>query len=170
MHRDLSENSLYVEKTLEHLLLANLSQVIWRRKSRKLLEIATAEIDNKGFDVVLTLGAVTRHVQLKSLKLDGRRDNIDINIGLGLKPSGCVLVCEYDPNTLVFEKFHFFGNAPGKRLSNIKAFPIAKNPGRKTPRRNVRKIPKTLFKPVSTIEGVADKLFGTSVARSKRKS
>jgi len=55
MERDISENSLYIAKTLQHLLLARLSQVVWQKKKSKLLEIATAEIDNKGFDVVLTV-------------------------------------------------------------------------------------------------------------------
>ncbi|MGI8732801.1 MAG: hypothetical protein ACR2LM_05805 [Pyrinomonadaceae bacterium] len=164
MQRTLSENSLYIEKTLEHLLLAKLSQVIWRRKSLKLLEIATAEIDNKGFDVVLTLGDITRHVQLKCLKLGGKRAHIDVNVGLALKPSGCVLLCEYDPKTLEFERFRFFGNDPGQRLSSIKNLPVALNPRRnkqgRTLRKNVRKIPKSCFIPVDTIEGVAKKLFG----------
>lgn len=70
--------------------------------------------------MVLTLGAVTRHVQLKTLKLGGKRAHINVNVGLGLKPSGCVLLCEYDPDTLELERFRFFGNAPGKRLSSIK--------------------------------------------------
>lgn len=164
MARNLSENSLYIEKTLEHLLLAKLSQIIWKSRSRKLLEIATAEIDNKGFDVVLTLGEITRHVQLKCLKLGGKRAHIDINVGLGLKPSGCVILCEYDEETLEFKRFRFFGNAPGKRLSNIKDLPVALNPRRntqgKTQRKNVRKIPKSCFEIVSTIEGIIKKLFG----------
>ena len=152
MARNISENSLYIEKTLEHLLLAKLSQVIWRRRGSKLLEIATAEIDNKGFDVVLTLGDITRHVQLKCLKLVGKRAHIDVNVGLGLKPSGSVLLCEYDPENLEFERFRFFGNAPGKRLSSIKNLPVALNPRRnkqgRTPRKNVRRIPKSRFEQV----------------------
>jgi hypothetical protein len=162
MKRSLSENSLYIEKTLEHLLLAKLSQVIWKRNSRKLLEIATAEIDNKGFDVVLTLGDVTRHVQLpKCLKSGWKRSHIDVNVGLGLKPSGCVLLCEYNPETLEFERFRFLGKPPGKRLSNIKGFPVALNPRGKTQRKNVRKIPKGRFDlPVNKIEDVVRKLFG----------
>jgi hypothetical protein len=167
MHRNLSENSLYIEKTMEHLLLAKLSQVIWRSKSRGLLEIATAEIDNKGFDVVLTLGDITRHVQLKCLKLGGKRSNIDVNVGLGLKPSGCVLLCEYDPDKLEFERFRFFGNVPGKRLAKISDLPVATNPGRKTPRKNVRKIPKSRFETIATIDAVVEKLFGVKVAKRK---
>ena len=170
MHRNISENSLYIEKTMEHLLLAKLSQVIWRSKNRGLLEIATAEIDNKGFDVVLTLGDVTRHVQLKCLKLGGKRAHIDVNVGLGLKPSGCVLLCEYDPDNLEFERFRFFGSAPGKRLTKISNMPVAKNPGRKTLRKNVRKIPKSRFEMVATINEVIEKLFGIKVPKSKKKS
>lgn len=164
MERNISENSLYIEKTLEHLLLAQLSQILWRRSGRHLLEIATAEIDNKGFDVVLTLGSITRHVQLKTLKLGGKRRKIEVNIGLAFKPSGCVLVCEYDPKTLEFESFSFLGNSPGKRLHKLKQYPVALNTRRslqgRTPRKNVRKIPKSHLECIATVEEVARKLFG----------
>lgn len=113
---------------------------------------------------MLTLADVTRHVQLKCLKLGGQRDHIDVNVGLGLKPSGCVLICEYNPKTLEFERFRFFGNAPGKRLSSIKNLPVALNPRRnkqgRTPRKNVRKIPKSRFETILNIEEVAKSLFG----------
>ena len=56
-------------------------------KEIKLFEIATAEIDNKGFDVVLTVNKVTRHVPLKCSKLGAKRRNIDVNVGLFDKPS-----------------------------------------------------------------------------------
>jgi hypothetical protein len=164
MGRNISENSLYIEKTLEHLLLAQLSQIFWRRRGRHLLEIASAEIDNKGFDVVLTLGSITRHVQLKTLKQGDKRRNVDVNVGLASKPSGCVLVCVYDPKTLEFEGFLFLGNQPGKRLHKINRYPIALNSRRslqgRTARKNVRKIPKSCFEHIATIADVAHKLFG----------
>ena len=120
MTRDISENSLFIEKTLQHLLLARLAQVLWKKEKLKLLEVATAEIDNKGFDVVLTVNKVTRHVQLKCLKLGAKRRHVDVNVGLFDKPSGCVLVCEYDPLNLEFSSFLFFGNRPGKSLPDIR--------------------------------------------------
>jgi hypothetical protein len=164
MDRNISANSLYIENTLQHLLLAKLSQVIWRRKKSKLLEIATAEIDNKGFDVVLTVDKVTRHVQLKCSKLGAKRRNIDVNVNLFDKPSGCVLLCEYDASDLEFAGFYFFGNAPGKRLPDIRKMPVALNPRRslagRTQRKNVRNLPKKRFERVDTVEGVAKRLFG----------
>jgi len=174
VERNISENSLYIEKTLQHMLLARLSQVVWKKKKSKLLEIATAEIDNKGFDVVLTVGKVTRHVQLKCLKLGGKRSHIDINVGLFDKSSGCVLVCEYDPSNLEFISFYFFGNLPGRRLPDIRKLPVALNPRRslkgRTPRKNVRNIPKRDFERIVTIEEIVEKLFGTkAVGLKKRK-
>jgi hypothetical protein len=164
MSRNVSSNSLYIEKTLQHLLLARLSQVVWSKKRSKLLEIATAEIDNKGFDVVLTVAKVTRHVQLKCSKLGAKRRNVDINVGLFDKPSGCVLLCEYNPSSLEFTKFYFFGNAPGKRLPDIRKLQVALNPRRslagRTERKNVRNVPKKRFESIDTIEEVAERLFG----------
>lgn len=131
MQRNISENSLYIEKTLEHLLLAQLSQIFWRRRGRHLLEIASAEIDNQGFDVVLSLGSVTRHVQLKTLKLSGKRQNIE--------------------------------NSPGKRLQKINQYPVALSTRRslqgRTARKNLRRVPRSRFEPIATIDDVAQKTF-----------
>lgn len=164
MERNISENSLFIEKTLEHLLLARLSQELWRNKKSKLLEIAIAEIDNKGFDVVLTVGKITRHVQLKCLTLGGKRSKIDVNVGLFDKPSGCVLLWEYNPDDLEFTRFYFYGNRPGTRIPDIRKLDVALSPRRslmgRTPRKNVRNVPKSLFARVSKIEGLVEKLFG----------
>jgi hypothetical protein len=163
MSRNISENSLFIEMTLQHLLLAKLSQVVWKKKKSKLLEIAAAEIDNKGFDVVLTVSKVTRHVQLKCLKLDARRRKIDVNVGLLDKPSGCVLLCEYNPSDLEFTGFYFYGNSPGKRLPDIRKLPVALNSRRslkeRTLRKNVRNIPRNRFVSVNSLERVFEKLF-----------
>lgn len=103
-------------------------------------------------------------MQLKCSKLGAKRRNIDVNVGLFDKPSSCVLLCEYVPADLEFAGFYFFGNAPGKRLPDIRRFPVALNPRRsltgRTPRKNVRNIPKKRFVPVDNIEGVFEKLFG----------
>ena len=114
--------------------------------------------------MVLTVNKVTRHVQLKCLKLGAKRRNIDVNVGLFYKPSGCILVCEYDPFRLEFAAFYFFGNKPGKRLPDIRKFPVALNPRRslagRTPRKNVRNIPKKRFTTIENVEGVFTRLFG----------
>jgi hypothetical protein len=165
MPRQISDNSLYIEKTLQHLLLARLSQAIWKRKKADLLEISSAEIDNRGYDVVLSLGCCTRHVQLKSQKTSGRRRDADINMALADKPSGCVVWSEYDPESLEFTRFFFFGGAPGAALPGIGAYPVRRNPrhnavGVRPPRNNVRLVPKKDFEKVDSVETLVEKLFG----------
>jgi hypothetical protein len=164
MPRGISENSLYIEKTLLHLFLAQLSQVVWTQEESPLLEISSAEIDNRGYDVVLSVGRITRHVQLKSEKTGGRRRNADINLGLAEKPSGCVVWSEYKPDSLEFVQFFFFGAAPGKRLPDIGNYPVALNARRnaigRMPRKNVRLVSKKHFEEIGSIEALAEKLFG----------
>jgi len=157
MPRSIPENSLYVEKALQHAFLAKLHQVIWASEARPLLEVSAAEIDNRGYDVVLSLGAVTRHVQLKSTQLGGKRRSADVHVGLAEKGSGCVVWHEYDPATLEIHHFLFFGGRPGERLPDLTAFKVARKSrgnaeGVKTDRRSVRLVPRSRFKSVASVE------------------
>jgi len=160
-----SENSLYIEKALQHAFIAKLYQAIWQTESRGLLEVSTTEIDDRGCDVVLSLGDVTRHVQFKSNHQGGRRGMADVNVGLGKKPSGCVVWYEYDPATLDIQKHYFFGGLPGEPLPDLTEFKVAKNSranadGVKTERHNVRSVPKSRFKAVESFEELVVLLFG----------
>lgn len=165
MPRNISEHSLYVEKALQHVFLSKLYQLVWADEGCPLLEVSTAEIDNRGYDVVLSLGGVTRHVQLKSNRLDGKRRSADINVGLAQKNSGCVVWYEYDPATLEIHHFLFFGGLPGKRLPDLTKFKVAKKSrgtaeGVKTDRRSVRLVPRSEFQTVGSLKELLVHLFG----------
>jgi hypothetical protein len=165
MPRSIPENSLYIERTLQHAFLAKLCQLVWANEASPLLEVSTAEIDNRGYDVVLSLGTVTRHVQLKSNRLGGKRRNADVHVGLAEKESGCVVWYEYDPASLEISNYRFFGGLPGKRLPNLAKFKVAKKSrgnaaGLKTDRRNVRLVPRNRFRAVSSLKDLLVRLFG----------
>jgi hypothetical protein len=165
MPRSIPENSLYVESTLQHAFLAGILRLVWANETGDLLEVSKAEIDNRGYDVVLSLGSVTRHVQLKSTIRGGRRRTADVHVGLAEKASGCVVWYEYEPASLEFRDFHFFGGAPGERLPDLDEFKVATKSrgnadGVKTPRRSVRNVPKNRFTKLASLEEVVVKLFG----------
>jgi hypothetical protein len=165
MPRSIPENSLYIEHALQHAFLAKLYQLVWASDARPLLEVSTAEIDNRGYDVVLSLGRVTRHVQLKSNRLGGRRRSADVHVWLAEKSSGCVVWYEYDPLTLEISNYLFFGAPPGERLPDLSGSKVAKKSrgnaeGIKTDRRNVRLVPRTRFEQVASIEDLLVRLFG----------
>lgn len=169
MARNVSENSLYVEHALQHVFIGRIYQEIWKDDDRPLLEVSLAEIDNRGYDVVLSLGEITRHVQLKSSVDGGSTDEVTVSLELSKKPSGCVVWYEYDPHSLEIERYFFFGDLPGKPLPNIAGLPVARHTranaeGVRSERPNIRRVKRRQFKPVKNIRQLISLLFGTSSA------
>ena len=167
MARSIYKNSLYVEKTLQHSFLARLYERVWENEDLPLMEVSTAEIDNSGYDVVISIGSITRHIQLKSSKVGGRTSSVPVNLQLAKKPSGCVVWYEYDPATLDIQNYRFFGNRPGEGLPDISSSPVAKNTranakGVKSERPNIRRIKQNQFKLVKNLDELLDLLFGST--------
>lgn len=148
------------EKVVEHLFVGELLRLFWIQNSD--VQVLRPEVDAAGYDVVLTRGRVTRHVQIKAST--GRRKDFPINISLAAQPSGCIVWLVVDQE-LQFLKFYWFGDRPGRRLPDIKDYPIAR---RTTPRRDgerperpaIRSVPCAEFKEVPSLEDLAIKLFG----------
>jgi hypothetical protein len=163
--RSISDNSLYVEKALQHTFIASLYQRIWQDERCPLLEVSSAEIDNRGYDVVLTVGHVTRHVQLKSTKEKGGCSAVNISLELEAKPSGCVVWYTYDPSTLGLKQFRFFGGEPGKRLPDISNQKKTKQTranaaGVKAHRRNHRRVKRSDFRIANDLPELITWVFG----------
>lgn len=155
--------SSYREKLIEHLFVGELLKFGWLRELEG-FEVLSPEVDDSGYDVVIEYGRVVRHVQLKSSLASGRANGQNIQLALMNKPSGCVVWIVFDPDTLKFEQFLFFGSAPGEALPDISDFPIAKRPtpnaeGIKPERSNHRRIARGKFQVIQSIEDLFDKLF-----------
>src|SRR4051812_13358453 len=86
---DRAINSSALEHVLEHIFLAELLQEAWFSRNG-VIDVLHSSVDAFGYDVVLELGGVTRHVQLKARSRDGKRTRYAINSLLGQRPSGCV--------------------------------------------------------------------------------
>ena len=119
MHRRLEELvagfdlSTYRENTFEQVFCAELLQAAWLA-GRPPLEIDRPFVDFAGYDLVVTCGAVTRHVQLKATA-----GQITIHRALATKPSGCVVnlrpVVAGDPARIGF-RYDLYANEPGTPL------------------------------------------------------
>jgi hypothetical protein len=62
---DRSQNSHAYENLVEHLFLADLLRHMWYDRG-EVVEVAKAQVDSWGYDLVLTAQGKTRHVQLKT--------------------------------------------------------------------------------------------------------
>jgi len=154
------------EKVVEHLFLGELLRYLWVQRIAG-VQVLKPEVDATGYDLVLQLGPVIRHVQLKSSMHDGRAAYQPVHESLEQHPSGCVvwMVLKDD---LTFAGFRWFGGTPGKRLPALTDFRRARHTranslGIKTERRQTRRVPKSAYTDVSDMEGLAKKLFGRSL-------
>ncbi|MDH4207555.1 MAG: hypothetical protein OEV76_01625 [Anaerolineae bacterium] len=163
----LSKYSSLLEKILEHKFIGEVMHYCWNKKIYD-IEISRPEVDNSGTDVLISRGELVRHVQLKASYIGAKTAFQKVNIRLGDKPSGCVVWMLFDPKTLQFKEFRWFGNPPGKKLpdiSNKKDFPIAPHSkgnaqGEKKGRPNIRKVNKGKFDVITTSEEIIIKLIG----------
>jgi hypothetical protein len=159
------------EVLLEHLFAGEVMRVLWLRGIYD-LEVLKAQVDDSGYDLVLEVASVVRHVQLKATKKGSSLSAVSINRRLETKPSGCVILIEFEASTLKLGPFYWFGSEPGKRLPDVGGFRVAKHTkgdatGRKSERPNIRKLPRSRMARLDTIEELVAKLFGEEATRER---
>ncbi|WP_345854802.1 hypothetical protein [Shewanella algae] len=157
-------HSSFREKLLEHLFVAELLKRSWLEHSCE-LEIAKPEVDSKGYDLIAENKGIVRHIQLKSTKRGGNAAAQNIHMALGTKPSGCVVWIEFDEYTLEMGPYRFFGADAGHKLPSLKDYPVAKHTkwnaeGKKTLRPQLRKVSKSQFQSIETMDELYRVLFG----------
>jgi hypothetical protein len=156
--------SSYREMLLEHLFAGAVMRHIWLTSSSR-VEMLKPQVDDGGYDLVLEANGIVRHIQLKASHRGAKTSGVNLNLALERKPSGCVIWMQFDPDTLAFDHFLWFGGAPGQRLPSLETFRIgthakANAQGIKTKRPNIRTVPKAKFERLSGIKEIVDRLFG----------
>jgi hypothetical protein len=149
---------------VEYIFLAKLCSYGWSKD--RFVEVARAHTDSNGYDLVLSEGDVTRHVQLKATKAGGRLSPQKINTALASKPSGCVVWLHVDANTLEPKRYMWFGSTPGERLPDL-GTRVAKHvkgnaKGEKLDRAAIRELERSRFTEISTVDDVFETLFGNT--------
>ncbi len=153
------------EKLIEHLFVGDLLRCLWRRGSRD-IEVLRAEVDRAGYDLVLESNGVLRHVQLKASYRSAKTSEVGININLAGKPSGCVVWIWFDPDSMELGPFLWFGGQPGEPLpplgDRLGKHTKGDSTGLKAARPNIRLLGKGRFSALSTMNEVAQALFGVA--------
>lgn len=152
------------EKLVEHVFVGDILRNLWRSGVHE-VDVLRAETDASGYDIVVEVGSITRHIQLKSSALNSSTAVQKVNLALGNKPSGCVLWILFNPSTLELGPFLWFGGLPGEPFPDIAGFRVAKHTkgdshGVKAERANIRVVPKGKFTKIDSVSGVVEKLFG----------
>lgn len=155
--------SSYREKVVEHLFVGELLRYLWAIRDEA-VDILKPEVDNGGYDIVVTHRATVRHIQLKASLLNGSAVSQNINASLGDHPSGCIVWILIDEN-LNFQGFLWFGSKPGEPLPDLSERKQAKHTrgnaqGVKPVRTNTKVVPRSAFERVGSIAELAERLFG----------
>ena len=159
-----AENSSLREKIIEHVFVGEVLSTLWRRGIRN-IEVLKPEVDAGGYDLVMDLQGISRHIQLKSSFTGASTKTQKVSLALAAKPSGCVLWIWFDPETLKLGPFLWFGGKPGEPLPDISNCPVAKHTKAnlqriKSERPNHRVLNKSRFNVLKTMDDVLVVLFG----------
>jgi hypothetical protein len=127
----LAHHSIYVENVMRHCFLYEVTRVLVTREEPLMVTILNAEVDNEGVDIVLTLGSITRHIQMKTMakKDKGRtvaRTGYNIAEVLGTLPGGCVLWLVYDRETMRPECYHLMGGKGNETMDSLSKAPVGR--------------------------------------------
>ena len=157
-----TESSLR-EKIIEHLFLGDLLRCLWRRGVRD-IEILRTEVDRDGYDLVLEANGVIRHIQLKASHRLAKTAELDIQVILERKPSACVMWIRFDPDSMELGPYLWFGAAPHQRIpplgDKVSRHSKGDSEGYKAERPSHRVVKKSRFEELTTINEIAERLFG----------
>ena len=156
-------SSSHREKVVEHVFLGELLRYLWVAKIAG-VQVLKPEVDASGYDLVLSLGKVIRHVQLKTSMHDAQGAHQPIHESLAEHPSGCMVWIVLNED-LTFDHFLWFGGEPGQPLPDLSTVQTGearkgKCARRKKEREQTRQVPKSKFESVPDMAGLVGKLFG----------
>jgi len=157
-------SSTHREKVVEHVFLGELLRHLWVARIHG-VQVLKPEVDAAGYDLVLTLGKVIRHVQLKTSMHDAKARSQLIHDSLGEHPSGCIVWIRLKDD-LTFDHFLWFGGEPGRPLPSLTEFRRARHTrgrdedGERLLRAHTWQVPKSEFESVAGLAGLVGKLFG----------
>ena len=154
--------STYRESVVEHLFLGALLPLYWKANPSRPIEVSKPLVDDAGYDLILEVPNIVRHVQLKGSFCTSRKNPQNVHERLAEKPGGCVVWIIYN-SEFKLKHYYWFGGEPGERLPDISEFRYAtraNTEGNRKQRTHVRKIRKGAFKKLKHIHDVAEHLFG----------
>ena len=162
------QNSDYLHSTLrervvEHVFVGEALRQLWRRGARD-VEVLRSEFDAGGYDLVMSYGKTVRHIQFKTATENSKTIWVPVNLKLMEKPAGCVIWIMVSSD-LKLKSFRWLGGTPDEPLPDISALKVhkavkANADGTKPERPNHRRVPRSRFEQLATLDAVLDRLFG----------
>src|SRR5271165_3888174 len=155
------QHSMLRERIIEHVFVGDALRELWRASVMD-VEVLRSEFDAYGYDLVMSRGPITRHIQLKA-GTTPKPIKIAIQSALSDKPSGCVLWIHVS-DRLEMGPYYWLGGSPGEWLPDLAGLPQAKGrrdkTGQRLSRPNHLAVPGARFELIETLSEVLVKLFG----------
>ena len=128
------------------------------------VEVLRSEFDAGGYDLVMSHRKVIRHIQFKTVMVDGKAADTKVSLKLLEKPSGCVIWIILTPE-LHLQSYLWLGGPSGEPLPDIRDMKVAKHTkgnaeGIKAERPNLRIVPRGRFEQLDTLDELLHRLFG----------
>ncbi|HEY4405302.1 MAG TPA: hypothetical protein VGN55_11720 [Xanthobacteraceae bacterium] len=154
------------ERIVEHIFVGDALRRLWQLGVMD-VEVLRSEFDAGGYDIVMSYRKIVRHIQLKTVMVDGKAANTKVSLRLMEKPSGCVIWIILTPG-LHFQSYLWFGGHPGNPLPDISDMKVARHTkgnaeGIKAERPSLRVVPRARFVPLKTLDALLHNLFGLPV-------
>jgi hypothetical protein len=106
----ISQNSRFFDNLLEHRFLFDLRRHLVLRKKPLLLNVLQSEVDAFGFDLVLSVGEHTYHIQMKTRSGAPPATSYDLAESLWRLPNACAIWMLYDASTIEPTGYYLLGN------------------------------------------------------------
>ena len=157
-----------VEAALKHAFLWRVYSELWRRDPSTKLLVFDSEIDDSGFDVVLSVGSYTRHLQLKCTIEGSKTQSVALRQSLCDLQGGSVVWMEYGRSTLEVQKYHLFSYSNPLEPLSFTKFPLAKtvradSTGFKKVRQAIHLVPKSAFRQDLPFDLILKVLFNVPI-------
>lgn len=147
----LAERSSYVENVLIHRLVSDLAGELWCRDPQSPLHIFNSEVDDAGFDLVLSCAGIQRYIQVKQVHRKGKANKFSVRLEFTRLPGSCVIVIVHSESDLTVDHYLFFGGKANEPMSNVEGEKTTVSPikrgvdGKKKIRSHYRDIPRKRF-------------------------
>ena len=105
----LAHHSTFFENLLEHRFLFDLRRELVLRETPQLLNVLKSDVDAFGFDLVLSVGSRSLHVQMKTRSGSPPATSYTLSEGLWRLPNSCVIWMLYDAALLEPTSYYLLG-------------------------------------------------------------
>lgn len=152
--------SVIREKMLLHIFLSDIYKWAWRQNNIA-LEILHSEVDDSGYDVVVSINNQIRFLQLKGLKGEGTTKTFNLNERLADKPGAAIVIINYSDNGDSFNTTYQYCEINREKLTNLRTAKHAKanSQGVKAEREGIKKLPSRFLSNKVDCRTLIDTLF-----------